>query len=177
MRFAQKFHKSTCIFATNNVKYHVNHTRARRFAAEKHQRLHYAIAEDRASAEVLAAKRHLDKDKVTWLRRPRSRSRRPLRHLAIVHGYACSCHRPRGSREGRAAQMSRTSLRLDARQPERGAEQTGRSPLLDGVAYRSGCAIQNPEKVSRQGHGPEIASFQWHGSLGRSVRPFGQRRK
>ena len=38
-RFAQDFHESTCIFATNND---VSRTRARRFAAEKHQRLCYA---------------------------------------------------------------------------------------------------------------------------------------
>ena len=51
------------------MKYHVNRKSARKFAAEKRQRLYYAIAEDRASAEVLAEKPRLDEDKVTWLQR------------------------------------------------------------------------------------------------------------
>ena len=61
--------QSTCIFATNTVKYHVNRKRARKFAAEARQRLYYAIAEDHASTEVLAEKPHLDEEKVKWLQR------------------------------------------------------------------------------------------------------------
>ena len=69
---------------------------------------------------------------------PRSRSWRPLRHLATVHWHACSCHRPLGSREERAAWMFGTSLRLDARHPKRRAQQRRwRSPLLDEIAHRS----------------------------------------
>ena len=61
--------ETTCIFATSAVKYHVNRTRAREFAAKARQQIYYSIAEDLASAAVLAEKPHLEEDKVKWLQR------------------------------------------------------------------------------------------------------------
>ena len=43
--------------------------RAREFAAKARQQIYYSIAEDLASAAVLAEKPHLEEDKVKWLQR------------------------------------------------------------------------------------------------------------
>ena len=68
-RLRNELKDATCIFATNAVKYHVNRTRAREFAAKARQQIYYSIAEDLASAAVLAEKPHLEEDKVKWLQR------------------------------------------------------------------------------------------------------------
>ena len=68
-RLQNELKDATCIFATNAVKYHVNRTRAREFAAKARQQIYYSIAEDLASAAVLAEKPHLEEDKVKWLQR------------------------------------------------------------------------------------------------------------
>ena len=63
-RLQNELKDATCIFATNAVKY-----RAREFAAKARQQIYYSIAEDLASAAVLAEKPHLEEDKVKWLQR------------------------------------------------------------------------------------------------------------
>ena len=51
------------------MKYHVNKLRAKAWAAEKGQVLHYAIAKDRISSMALREKPDLGKEKLSWLQR------------------------------------------------------------------------------------------------------------
>ena len=101
------------------------------------------MAEDRASAEVLAEKPRLDEDKVAWLQRHDREAGDLYGALPLCIGMpVAATDSPLGSREGRAARMFRTGLWLDARHPHGRAEQTGRrSPLLDETADCTLCAL------------------------------------
>ena len=60
-----KFAGAKAIFATNAVKYHVNKLRAKAWAAETGQVLHYTIAKDRIASMALREKPDLGKEKLT----------------------------------------------------------------------------------------------------------------
>ena len=68
-RFVNGFEASPSIFATNTRKYHTGKLRAKAFAATRNKHLHYIVAQDRASAEVLREKPNLAKEKLRWLQR------------------------------------------------------------------------------------------------------------
>ena len=68
-RFYQDFAEATAIFATNDIKYHVNKRRAVRWAIEQKQMPHIAVARDVASATVLQDKPDLATEKLQWLQR------------------------------------------------------------------------------------------------------------
>ena len=68
-RFANRFVTAPCIFATNVRKTHANKVRAQVFAKQAGQRLHFAIAQDLASAPVLLQKPNLAEEKLVWLQR------------------------------------------------------------------------------------------------------------
>lgn len=68
-RFTERFLGAVSIFATNDVKYHVNKRRAVQWAQAQGEKLHIAVARDKASAAVLLEKPDLKRDKVQWLQR------------------------------------------------------------------------------------------------------------
>ena len=68
-RFYQDFAEATAIFATSDIKYHVNKRRAVRWAIEQKQMPHIAVARDVASATVLQDKPDLATEKLQWLQR------------------------------------------------------------------------------------------------------------
>ena len=68
-RFGDKFKTAIAIFATNDIKYHVNKARAVEWAKAHEQRIHIAVARDKASANVLVEKPDLQGEKVKWLTR------------------------------------------------------------------------------------------------------------
>ena len=55
-RYSEAFQTAVAIFSTNDVKYHVNKLRARQWAQQNHEKIHFAIARDMASAAVLQEK-------------------------------------------------------------------------------------------------------------------------
>ena len=68
-RYSGAFQNAVAIFSTNDVKYHVNKLRARQWAQQKQERVHFAIARDMASATVLREKGDLKEEKLVWLQR------------------------------------------------------------------------------------------------------------
>ena len=67
--YSAAFQHAVAIFSTNDVKYHVNKLRARQWAQQKQERVHFAIARDMASAAVLREKGDLKEEKLVWLQR------------------------------------------------------------------------------------------------------------
>ncbi|CAK9098247.1 unnamed protein product [Durusdinium trenchii] len=68
-RFQEAFANATAIFATNDVKFHVNKRRALCWAAAHKVVAHIAVARDVASATVLQDKTDLAAEKLQWLQR------------------------------------------------------------------------------------------------------------
>ena len=68
-RYSEAFQTAVAIFSTNDVKYHVNKLRARQWAQQNQEKVHFAIARDIASAAVLREKNNLQEEKLVWLQR------------------------------------------------------------------------------------------------------------
>ena len=92
-QYRLQFDRAAAIFATNDIKHHVNKVRAAAFARERHLPLVLLPAKDYISAPALRERPDLKKCKKTVAETSRSQLRRSVRPPSVVRGYASATHR------------------------------------------------------------------------------------